>query len=396
MSGLSADLKVLDRQQLFADFTSALKEGDANQAAEKMEDYFGKVEERVNNAFADVVRTADKATLEARGQRTLTSDEKNFYQTMIGALESSNYKQEITNLDLTIPETVLNEVFTDLRTSYPVIDAVDAMMYPGNVRVVYNTADRNKAVWGKITAAITEEIEADLDEKDAGAHKLSAFVYLSKSYLILGEEWLDRYVRELLYDALAYGLEDGIINGNGLDQPVGMTRDITSALDPSTGLTAKTPVALNSFGIEDLGAIFADLAKTDNGNDRAVNGVTMIVNPGDYFTKIAPAAKMLGGNGYVDVLPYAVNFVQSVCVPANTAIIGLPDRYMLTLATSKEGQIEFSDHYKFLEDDRTYIVKLLGNGFPKDNTSFQVLDISNLKPHVLPVEVVNIEDTPVA
>ena len=396
MSGLSADLKVLDRQQLFADFTSALKEGDANQAAEKMEDYFGKVEERVNNAFADVVRTTDKATLEARGQRTLTSEEKNYYQTMIGALESNNYKQEVLNVGVTIPETVVDEVFTDLRTNYPVIDLVDAQIYPGNVRVVYSTGARNKAQWGKITDEIVKEIQGELDEKEAGAHKLSAFIFLSESHLALGAEWLDRYVRDLLYDALAYGLEDGIINGNGLDQPVGMTRDITSPLDPSTGLTAKTPVALNSFSMDALGAIFAGLAKTDNGRDRAVNGVTMIVNPGDYFTKIAPAAKMLGGNGYVDVLPYAVRFVQSVCVAEGTAIIGLPDRYMLTLATSKEGQIEFSDHYKFLEDDRTYIVKLLGNGFPKDNTSFQVLDVSNIQPHVLPVEVVNIEDTPVA
>lgn len=396
MSGLSADLKVLDRQQLFADFTSALKEGDANQAAEKMEEYFGKVEERVNNAFADVVRTTDKATLEARGQRTLTSEEKNYYQAMIGALEGNNYKQEVLNAGVTIPETVINEVFTDLRTNYPVIDLVDAQIYPGNVSVVYSTGARNKAQWGKITDEIVKEIQGELAEKEAGAHKLSAFIFLSKSHLALGAEWLDRYVRDLLYDALAYGLEDGIINGNGLDQPVGMIRDITSPLDPVDGLAAKTPVALDSFSIENLSPIFADLAKTDSGRDRAVNGVTMIVNPGDYFTKVAPAIRMLGGSGYVDVLPFPVRFVQSVCVPADTAIIGLPDRYMLPIATSKEGQIEFSDHYKFLEDDRTYIVKLLGNGFPKDNTSFQVLDISGLEKLALPVEVVNIGDTPVA
>lgn len=52
---------------------------------------------------------------------------------------------------------------------------------------------------------------------------------------------------------------------------------------------------------------------------------------------------------------------------------------------SKDGRIEYSDHYQFLEDDRVYMIKLYANGFPMDNNAFLVLDISGLRPATLPV-----------
>ena len=50
------------------------------------------------------------------------------------------------------------------------------------------------------------------------------------------------------------------------------------------------------------------------------------------------------------------------------------------LGSSKNGKIELSDDYKFLEDLRTYKIKLYGNGFPKDDNAFLYLDIENLVP----------------
>ncbi len=42
--------------------------------------------------------------------------------------------------------------------------------------------------------------------------------------------------------------------------------------------------------------------------------------------------------------------------------------------------IEHDDSYKFLQRERVYAGHLYGNGKPKDNNSFLVLDISELKP----------------
>ena len=48
--------------------------------------------------------------------------------------------------------------------------------------------------------------------------------------------------------------------------------------------------------------------------------------------------------------------------------------------TSPEGRIEYSDHYRFLEDERVYLIKAYANGMPLDNNAFLVLDISDLQP----------------
>ena len=61
------------------------------------------------------------------------------------------------------------------------------------------------------------------------------------------------------------------------------------------------------------------------------------------------------------------------------------------IGTSKEGEIDYSDHYRFLEDDRTYLVKLYGNGFPRDNNAFLLLDISEVQPFLYKVEQVTPE-----
>ena len=53
---------------------------------------------------------------------------------------------------------------------------------------------------------------------------------------------------------------------------------------------------------------------------------------------------------------------------------------MLRALIAKEGKIEYSDHYRFLEDERVYLIKGYANGMPLDNNAFLVLDISELQP----------------
>lgn len=43
-------------------------------------------------------------------------------------------------------------------------------------------------------------------------------------------------------------------------------------------------------------------------------------------------------------------------------------------------KIEYSDEYRFLEDERVYLIKLYAHGFALDNNAFQVLDIKDLQP----------------
>jgi len=124
---------------------------------------------------------------------------------------------------------------------------------------------------------------------------------------------------------------------------------------------------------------------------RPVTQLLLIVNPVDYFTKVMPATayQRPDGSWVRDILPLPTDVVQSAWVDPGKAILGLGRRYIMALGTGKGGRIEYSDEYKFLEDERTYLIKLYGTGRPMDNTSFLVLDIQNLVPAVPDVHITN-------
>jgi hypothetical protein len=208
--------------------------------------------------------------------------------------------------------------------------------------------------------------------------------------LEIGPAWIDRYVRAILMEAIANGLEGSVIDGTGVDEPVGMTKDPNGLFDPVTGYADLVPVVLDAITPESYGALIADLAVGPNLLYRAITEVLFICNPVDYYTKVMPAVMYQQPDGtWVSRFPFPTKVIQSVHVGANTAILGLARRYFFGLGTGKGGKIEFSDHYHFLEDERVYLTKLYGDGKPLDSTSFKVLDITNLAPVVPNVNIVN-------
>lgn len=62
--------------------------------------------------------------------------------------------------------------------------------------------------------------------------------------------------------------------------------------------------------------------------------------------------------------------------------------YFMGSGIENDGRILYSDDYHFLEDERVYLIKMYGHGFPVDNNAFVVFDISELKPAVYRVEQV--------
>ena len=80
-----------------------------------------------------------------------------------------------------------------------------------------------------------------------------------------------------------------------------------------------------------------------------------------------------------DVLPFPTKVIQSVGVQSGHAVVGLPRRYFIGMGSAKKGFIEYSDHTRFLEDNRVYTAHLYGNGMPLDNGAFVYLDISGME-----------------
>ena len=363
------------------------------------------VQQDVLNDVKAYQETQDKDILQKRGIHQLTQKETKFYQTWIDAAKSSNPKQTITDLDIALPFTVIDNVMEDLKSNHPLLNLIDFQNMTAVKKMLFNKQGKQLAVWGAISSAITKELSGAIEEVDITLNKLSAFMPISKDMLQVGPQWLDAYIRAILSEAIAYGLEEGIINGTGKNQPIGMIRDIHEGVEVSstTGYPEKTKKVIKDFKDVTLGALFAELAKNPIDATKArninANDIVFICNPFDYFKKVMPAIRSIKKQNYVLGItndPFEIqNIIQSEQMKEGSAILGLASKYKMGLGSgsSKGGTIEYSDEYKFLEDQRYYLVKLLGNGRATSDNDFIYLDISNLAPVVDEVIVKEIQGT---
>lgn len=382
----SKDVKALTREELAQKFGAALKTEDPEQVAQAMADMAEGIQNEIMERAASIanVEQLDAQALASRGLRQLTSAEKKFYEKVIDAMKSDDPKQALAHLDVTMPETIIEDVFEDLRTEHALLAAINFQNTTYVTEWILNKNGKQKAVWGAITAQITKELEGDFDKLNMTMFSLTAFLPVAKSMLDLGATWLDSYVREVLKDAIYCGLEEAIVAGTGVNMPIGMMKNIAAAHVDGSAYPDKEAIAITRFDAQQYGGIIAKLAKSRNGRPRKVGNVIMVVNPVDYFNKVMPATTIQRPDGTYanDVLPYPTTIIQSEEVPANKAVVGLADKYFMGMGTSKDGVIEYDDSYKFLQRERVYAAFLYGNGKPLDNNAFEVLDITNLEPMV--------------
>ena len=144
----------------------------------------------------------------------------------------------------------------------------------------------------------------------------------------------------------------------------------------------KAAIKVTDLSPATVGNLLSIMAADPNGKPRRVRDVIFLVNPQDYLQKVMPATTLMSPDGTYrnDVMPYPMDVIQTAALPRGKAIMGIAYRYLAMAGTSPEGRIEYSDHYRFLEDERVYLIKAYANGMPLDNNAFQVLDISGIQP----------------
>lgn len=356
---------------------NACKSGDAEAIANAMSEFQGFVSEQVLAEAEGVTETVDRSVLAARGIRQLTSEEINFYNALTGVVDSG-----ISGIPEAFPPTVIDNVMDDIRQAHPLLAAINFVSTGVSTRWIVNAQESQAATWNALNTEFTKELVGKIEFVDMTISKLTAYFFVTKDMIKLGPVWVDRYVRAILAEATAVALETAIVSGTGHNQPIGMMRDLKGAVDPEKGYKAKTATKLASFDSAAYNGVIAKLTKTSLGNYRTVDKVILVVNPADYLTKVRPATTMLTPEGrYVgDVLPFPTQIIQSVGIEEGKAVIGIAKNYFAGLGSSKDGEIGYSDEYKYLEDLRTYTVRLYANGRPVDNTSFEYLDISAVVP----------------
>jgi HK97 family phage major capsid protein len=372
--------------------SNAAKEGNTEEFEAGLQEMFQNVHDSIIEQAAAMQGTADAAVLAQRGIRQLTAEEETFYNNLIDSMKASganNAMMALTNTDKTFPLTIINEVMEDMKQEHPLLAAVDTVNATGLMKFLVNTDAGDNATWGALESEITKEIASGFAEIEMGQFKLSAWMPISIDMLELGAKWLDTYIRTCLAEALAIGYENAIVTGTGKDMPIGMDRSVADDVEVVGGVyPKKDAIAVTDFGRASYGNLVSKLAKNQHGKPRAVRGLILVVNPVDYYKTVMPATTLMTPEGrYVnDVLPVPTQIIQSVAVAAGEAILGMGKRYFLGVG-GKRG-IQFSDDYKFLEDNRYYKIVAYSNGRPKDDNAFLRLDISNLEPTYLEVKSV--------
>ena len=385
---------IRSREEIRASLQQAVRDNNTEAFASAFDEMQQRMELDIREDYSAMIdqmrQEFDTAVLTNRGVRQLTSEERKYYQKLGEAMKAKNPKQALENLDVAMPKTVIDSVFEDLRTNHPLLSLIDFIPTNGAVELLMNTNGYQEAAWGELCDEIVKELTSGFKVVNTNLLKLSAFLPVCKAMLELGPEWLDRYIREILYEALANGMEAGIIAGDGNEKPIGMTRNVGAGVSVVGGVyPEKEAVAIDQLTPAKFGALVGQLAVSEGGVARPVNNLILVVNPVDYWSKVMPATTLQAPDGTYrnNVLPYPATIVQSPSVPEGKAVLGMAKRYFAAVGTAKEGRIDFSDHAKFLEDKRVYIIKAYANGRPKDNNSFMVLNISALKPAVWQVQM---------
>lgn len=90
-------------------------------------------------------------------------------------MRSTDPKQALNDVEVVMPETIIDSVFDELQTNHPLLSKLNATTVTGLTRMMMNTNGEQKAAWGKLTAKIIEELTSGFKEVDVTQEKLSAF-----------------------------------------------------------------------------------------------------------------------------------------------------------------------------------------------------------------------------
>ena len=269
---INKDLIKQQNTLIMQKMTDALKSNDAEGAANALQEIQTGIMDAIENEFNQYKDVSDMNVLQSRGLRTLTSEETEWYQKFIKAAKSGA-KQDITNLTSAMPVTIIDRVIEDMKKEHALLSEINIQNAAGAQKLVMNGVQMASKLfrWGAIGSAIAEQLTGAIKVADVTTAKGTAYFIIPKDFVkfnfTFAPMWVDQYIRLILSEAVAFGLEKAIVEGNGNNCMIGMEMDIST--NSGGTYSKKTKTVLADF--EDAyTAVIADLAIDGNGDTRVV------------------------------------------------------------------------------------------------------------------------------
>ncbi|ELH8561011.1 phage major capsid protein [Staphylococcus pseudintermedius] len=322
----------------------------------------------------------DEQVLMKRGQNVLTSEEKRFFTNLVeDDANLDTYKEAII-----LPETTVSRVFEDMQSERPLLSKINFQIAGIKTRIIAGDPD-GAAMWGEIFGKIQGQIQANFREYTFSQNKLTAFAIVPKDLLDFGPEWVERYVRLQLAEAMGAKLEEGIVKGNGpvQNQPVGLIKDMVK--DDSGNITSvkdKTEKGKLTFAdakttVTELSNLMNSLSVKEDGKRINISGkVSLLVNPDQLFAIQAKYTIQNANGQWVTSLPFNLDILPSEFVEKGKIIAFVPSRYYAMYKGAT--QIREYGEVLALEDANVYIAKQYAHGMPDDNKVAEVYSFSDV------------------
>ncbi|MGY0756756.1 phage major capsid protein [Staphylococcus haemolyticus] len=368
-------IKVKDKLKSYQDHKAHFAELVQNGASdEEQSKAFGEMFDALSNDLRDEIsaevnnRVVDNGILAKRSQSPLTSEERKFFNeinTEVG------YKEEKL-----LPETVIERVFDDLSTEHPLLSKIN-IQNAGLVTRIIKADATGQAVWGKIFGEIKGQLDAAFSEEEFKQSKLTCFVVVPDDLTMFGPNWVERFVRTQIEEAISVALEAGFLTGEGAakNQPVGLMKDIQE----NGGVVDKAISGTLTFAdadttVNELKDVLKGLSVKEDGKPVKIDGkVVLVVNPQDSWDIQARYTYLTANGGFVTVLPYNVSIVTSEFVPANKLVAFVSDRYDAVRGGGLT--VKKFDQTLALEDCILYTAKTFAYAQPADNNASRVYDL---------------------
>ncbi|WP_405100802.1 phage major capsid protein [Oceanobacillus sp. FSL H7-0719] len=368
---------VLEAKNNFA-AVSQNQEATAEEKTEALSNYMEAIQKDAENRILEEARTFanDNNVLQSRGQNVLTSEERTFFNAVI---EEGGFTDEDV-----LPKTTQERVFKDIVEDHPFLDAVGIENLGAVTEFIFSDPE-GAAVWGPLFAEIKGQLNASFRKETITQLKLTAFIPIAKDMLKLGPEWIERYVRTILTEAMRAGLERGYIAGRGpaQNEPIGLLKNVdkeTGAVSDkeSSGTLTFKPGRTTVNELKGVVKKLAEKLKADgevaDQPRRVESKIVMVTNPFDTFDIKANATIQNNAGVYVTNLPFNPIQTESVFVPKGKVLFFVKGEYIAAVG----GGIEITRYRETLalEDADVFIAKQFATGKPVDNNAAQVYDLN--------------------
>ena len=331
-------------------------------------------EELINEIKEEAIKAeSDTAYAKSLGLRTLSKEEKNFYEAI------KDVKQAITadQIDI-LPTSIIDVTLEDIKKESRILN--DVIFTPANVKRWISAGKSGSYAWGALTDAITGELSAEFSSLNMEVNKLSVYLIIPKAIRNLALPFVDKYFMAILKENLNDGLEYGYLQGTGKDMPIGIYKQIGLTNQDGTHQDKTVVTTLTNFSPKGLAPAKKYLSK--NGL-RTFEKLVLYCHPNDEADYVAPAiydreGRLISSYKNLEVKVSANN-------PTGKAALAIPKKY--TMGLSNFGIKEY-DQTKALDDADVVIGKGYANGRATDDNTAYVFDVTKLEEYIPAVQVV--------